>query len=452
MPSTLSPLGTVGSIDTFDQILMPESDLFRGRFLNTGTTGILLVAPTSYTLVATNPNQTEVAQALDDWIGIEDGDIGAVTLALDLLTSDQYSAAFDQIMPGFYASLTDISIEQAFAQTQMLNQRISSVRLGQRGFQVIGMQSQPLVYDKDGKSVADSKSVVDFKNISPYADTTISTHWDIWVLGTGAFARSINISQVPNYRNDAGGFLFGADYRWSENFVTGLYSGYQYSQAKYDGGGSTQGNSALFGTYASYSQGGYYVDAILGGAYTGYQTRRPIRFSTIDRTAQADPHGNQLTASLNIGKDWNIGNFTMGPIISAQYTYAGLGGFAENGADSLDLRLAQQNANSLRSTLGARVAYTWTVNEKFALIPEIRMFWQHEFLNDSRNINAALDGGGGSSFDFTTSNPYRDSDFAGVGVTAQIGRAWTASVFYNVNFGNPNYASNMVSAGLNFAF
>lgn len=55
-------------------------------------------------------------------------------------------------------------------------------------------------------------------------------------------------------------------------------------------------------------------------------------------------------------------------------------------------------------------------------------------------------------FDFRTNDPDRDSVFAGVGVTAQIGNAWTASVFYYANFGNPTYASNMVSAGLNFAF
>ena len=34
--------------------------------------------------------------------------------------------------------------------------------------------------------------------------------------------------------------------------------------------------------------------------------------------------------------------------------------------------------------------------QKVALIPEVRMFWQHEFLNNARNINASLDGGSGA--------------------------------------------------------
>ena len=80
------------------------------------------------------------------------------------------------------------------------------------------------------------------------------------------------------------------------------------------------------------------------------------------------------------------------------------------------------------------------------------MFWQHEFLNNPRNINASLDGGNGAAFDFETSDPYRDSVFAGAGVTAQFGERWNASLFYNVNFGSQTYQSNMVSAGLNFSF
>jgi outer membrane autotransporter protein len=80
------------------------------------------------------------------------------------------------------------------------------------------------------------------------------------------------------------------------------------------------------------------------------------------------------------------------------------------------------------------------------------MFWQHEFLNNARNINASLDGGNGAAFDFETTDPYRNSVFAGAGVTAQFGKNLSASVFYNINFGSQTYQSNMVSAGLNFSF
>jgi outer membrane autotransporter protein len=420
---------------------------FRGRVLNSGTVLTILIAPDSYVRVAVTPNQRNVAKALDKYIPARNGDREVVSIALDRLTEEQYPAAFEQIMPGFYESITDIAIEQAFTQVQLLNQRTQSVRQGTGAFQAIGFQSQPLKHDRNGKSVADEKTV------NPISETPTSANWNSWVLGSGSFSRSYNLSEAPGYKNDAGGFLAGADFRWSDSFVTGIYAGYQYNYAKYSGGSSMRGNSALFGAYASWeNEDGYYADSIVGGGYTGYQARRSIKFSTIDRTASADPDSGQVTAAINLGKDWEMGNFAFGPILGAQYTYAGVGGFTESGADALDLSLGQQNANSLRTTIGGRLAYMWKIADGIALIPEARMLWMHEFLNNSRTINSALDGGNGPSFGYDTGDPYRDSVFAGAGVSAKFDKDWTASLFYNINFGAQTYQNNIVSAGLNLAF
>ena len=72
--------------------------------------------------------------------------------------------------------------------------------------------------------------------------------------------------------------------------------------------------------------------------------------------------------------------------------------------------------------------------------------------NNSRTIDTALDGGSGAAFGFDTANPERDSVFAGAGLGLRIGRAWTASAFYNVNFGNPDFTSNIVSLSLGASF
>ncbi|NDH65689.1 MAG: hypothetical protein EBY26_04860, partial [Microbacteriaceae bacterium] len=203
-----------GITGEFDTINAPET--FRARFLNFGTTGVLLIAPDTYKRVAVTPNQQKVAKALDSFIPATSGDRETVSIALDSLTTEQFPSAFEQIMPGFYESLANIAIEQAFNQTQMLNQRISSVRLGAAGFQAIGGISQPLVHDKNGKSAADAKDA------SPIVESATATNWNAWALGTGMFSRSTNLGSLQNYNNDAGGFLVGADYRWNENFVTGL--------------------------------------------------------------------------------------------------------------------------------------------------------------------------------------------------------------------------------------
>ena len=363
-----------------------------------------------------------------------------ISIELDKLPAGKYPEAFDQIAPGFHDNLANISIEQAFTLTQVLNQHFNALHL------------EPAATPDASKNPVHSKSVVDSKSTVDSKLTLEITKWNVWVLGIGAFSRSSGFQNMESNHNDAGGFLGGADYRWNDNFVTGMHVGYNYTYGKYTGGSHLDGDSVLFGGYASYAKNGYYADATVGGGHTGFDTSRSIKFSTIDRTAHADPNRGLLTASLNLGKDFKVRKFTLGPIIGVQYTHVGIGGFSENGADSLNLALARQNADSLLTTLGGRVAYTLELNKNITLTPEVRMQWNHEFLNNSRNINASLDGGNGESFDFATSDPYRSSVFSGAGVTARFGKDISGSVFYNVNFGSQHYVNNIISASMNISF
>ena len=161
----------------FDTILLPTG--FRGRVIDDQGTLTLLIAPASYTQVAQSPNQLRAAQALDQWIGIEAGDIGEVTLALDELTASQYPAAFEAIGPAWYSSLLTISIEQSQARGQLINQQLGATRLaGRPAMRLQGVQPSPISYDKNGKSILEP-STVD-------TPSTLDTRWSLWVLGHGS--------------------------------------------------------------------------------------------------------------------------------------------------------------------------------------------------------------------------------------------------------------------------
>jgi outer membrane autotransporter protein len=138
--------------------------------------------------------------------------------------------------------------------------------------------------------------------------------------------------------------------------------------------------------------------------------------------------------------------------VSAQYTYLGVGTFTESGADSLNLRVSSYDTNSFRSYIGGRVAYAWSVTNAIRLIPEVRMFWQHEFLQDPSDIYAALDGGAGPEFFYRTSDPSRDAVFCGAGLIVQLGDHVSANAYYNADFGRSNLVYHLVSAGLEVRF
>jgi len=365
-----------------------------------------------------------------------------------IVPDDEFPETFTS---AFYEGLGILMIEQANAQNQFLAQRLRALRLGSRGFQSEGIES-PILHDKDGKSIVGGKSVMDVKNGKNILTPASDNSWEVWVQGNGIFGKVSNVNQLPDSRFESGGVFAGLDYQWTEQIKTGVFGGYQGIYSKYDTGGLNKINTGLFGTYATYQSRGFYSDAILTGGFSSYSTRRPIQFGVIDRTAIGNFDGAQFSAYLDFGYDWTIGNFTLGPILGAQYTYVGISSFTEQGAGSLDLQVEQQNINSLRSSVGGRVAYTWNVTKNVSLIPELRVFWQHEFSENSRNMDASLATGDIQGFGFDTSAPERDSAFAGVGALVQLGPDWNVSCYYNIDFGRQDYTSQMISGGLEWRF
>jgi fibronectin-binding autotransporter adhesin len=124
----------------------------------------------------------------------------------------------------------------------------------------------------------------------------------------------------------------------------------------------------------------------------------------------------------------------------------GFSSFTENGAESLNLRVGGQSYNSMRMNVGGRIAYTWPINQKVLFIPEVRMFWQHEFLQNPTDINASLNGG-----------PVRALSTARASLGAIQSSPVPASIcrsaaYYNVDFASRTSIDNIVSVNLAYSF
>jgi len=151
---------------------------------------------------------------------------------------------------------------------------------------------------------------------------------------------------------------------------------------------------------------------------------------------------------LGAGYDWRIGALTLGPTAPVQYTYVSIDGFTERGANSLNLRLHSQEADSLRTTLGGRIAYSLRLDENIILTPELRASWQHEYLQGSRTLQAAF--GGDSSFGFRTASQTGSSFLGSATLNLQLPHFWCVNLGYYLNAGRNN--SHMVTGGVNLSF
>jgi outer membrane autotransporter protein len=429
----------------FNRILMPDADRLRGRFYTVGGTGILLVAPTSYTLVAQTANQARVARALDQWIGIENGEIGEVTLGLDLLREEQYPAAFESIMPGRYAAAVELSNELTHSQLQGLHQQFSSRRLERRAWRT---------QYSENNAAASILSAKGAKQVIPVREPIASAEpesWRAWTQASGLFSQN-SWGTTPDDDFESGGFMAGADLRVSELLSVGLFAGYQFGEGDYPGRNDLELEKYSFGGYVTLDVDRFYAHAVVGGGTSEYEVSRAIVLPTLSRAAHSDPDGHEFFASFGTGYDFEYGNFTFGPSVSVQYSRQSLDGVTERGADSLDLALADASVDSLRTYLGARAAYAISLGESSALIPEVRAFWQHEFLQDGETFHAALDGGAGPGFDYVTEDPERDALFAGAGLNLLVGSHFSTSVFYHAEFGRTDDVNHTVSVNASWKF
>jgi outer membrane autotransporter protein len=115
------------------------------------------------------------------------------------------------------------------------------------------------------------------------------------------------------------------------------------------------------------------------------------------------------------------------------------------------MTVSQNESDSLRSSLGGRLAYA-IEDHGIIFTPSLSAAWQHEFLDQGRGITAAFDGIGAGSFSVQTPNPSRDSALVDVGLDAQIDQTWTVFADYTVQAGQSNYFGQSVQAGVKIGF
>jgi T5SS/PEP-CTERM-associated repeat protein len=445
----------------FDSIITPAGE--RGRLVIEGDpTASIIIAPASYTQMAANQNQVNVAIALNSFIPATSGDQLVVSTSLDSLTASQYNQAFNAIMPTFYQQLATVAFNEANAQNMELNQRLWGVRVAEGGgFSMSGLADNYAMLQEGqgdgGKSVLDSKKDI----LRPGLDN----RWGMFVDGNGIFAQANSANMLPGYNSESGGVTTGLTYKWNDKVASGIYAGYQGTFTKSGANGSGLGtgssltdNAVRFGVFGTYGQKdgkGLYLNGLAGGAYHNYQATRVIQYTGVNRTANSAPGAGELDSMLATGYDIQKGKFTFGPTTSLQYTYLGANGVNETGAQSLNFSSSGWNSSSMLSSVGAHAAYNWVAHHgsggDVVVVPQISLNWQHEFMQNPYAINGNL-GGTSPSFSNWSAAPIRDFLYTGVGFTVEFAKNWNTSFFYNASAGNSDLVSQNIfwSAGVKF--
>ena len=154
-----------------------------------------------------------------------------------------------------------------------------------------------------------------------------------------------------------GGVAAGVDYRFDPRFLVGIGVGYTHGTEWVNGfPGQAWTDSVSVAAYGSFNQGGFYVDALAGYAYYSNQLQRQMSIPGLQpRTATGSTGANQFLGQVETGYRLGIyapASATLTSFGRLQVSSVTQNAFTEAGAQSLNLNVAQQITNSLRTVVG----------------------------------------------------------------------------------------------------
>jgi autotransporter-associated beta strand protein len=379
-------------------------------------------------------NQKNTGGGIDQSYGSATGDWATVIAALAGLNSAQGAAALDVISGQPWADMGSMNLAGTTMFMNAVAQQMALARGGNSG----GGQRQAL---------AQACEIALCEGVSPFSI------WGGVLGGTGSMVGDGNASGITYTQ---GGAAVGIDYRVDPRFLVGLGVGYSSGSLWVNNfQGKGWNNAATASLYASFTQGGFYADALAGFGYASNQMQRSIVIPNLNpRVASSSPGANQYLGQVEIGYQVPVyapAQATVTPFGRVQVINVTQNAFTEWGANSLDLNVQQQATNALRSTFGAQLNGNVPLGEQGSLALLLRLGWQHEFAYTGRPMTASFAGAPSAFFTVYGTAPQRDAAVIGLQADTQVADKLHAYLRYDgeIASGNDNHA---LTAGLRFAW
>jgi outer membrane autotransporter protein len=275
--------------------------------------------------------------------------------------------------------------------------------------------------------------------------------WSLWIEPFGILGHQNTTINQTGYNFSIAGFTAGIDYRVRKDMVMGLATGYTHTSVSFKGSGGTSSNDTWpLAGYVAYRPESFYAFGSLGYSLNAFDLERKIQFGGLARTAKSSPMGHQFNAYAEVGYDLKMKPWLVTPTMSLSYSQIRLNSWTEKGADPLNLKVKAQTAESLQTGLGGKVAVPLKTS-KVTVVPQVYGFYQHEFSNNSRCLNARLSQGI-IACTWQTDKPQRNYALVGADVTLNFRKNMLAYLNYNAEVGRGNNTAQYINTGLRINF
>jgi outer membrane autotransporter protein len=273
----------------------------------------------------------------------------------------------------------------------------------------------------------------------------------LWVKPFGSYADQDERDGVPGFNVDNYGLVIGYDQGLTDAWTVGGAIGYSDASVKDDSDlidHKLDVKSVQLAAYADWQiDQDTFLDIIgvVGGSDN--DSKRVIRFADIDRTADGSYDSWYGRLYAGVGRNFAYDKLTLTPVISATYSYLEDDSYTETGADSLNLKVDDNDADSFVLGIDGRLSY--------ALNEQDSRFTAHvgagyDTISDTPALTSTFVGGGPA---FTTEGAKPDQVVYQAGVGLEFHATDQVDVYINYEYeGREDFSNQLAVATVRWAF
>jgi outer membrane autotransporter protein len=235
----------------------------------------------------------------------------------------------------------------------------------------------------------------------------------MWIKGYGSYASRDADSGYSPFDQTVYGTILGVDKAWGD-WLAGIAGGYGVSKIDQDNGDTSDASTGYGVLYAAYGTMEWFSDANISYGHSSIDTHSGTAFGS-----SADFGANQVGYYIGGGKEMAFGNefILLTPSAALQGSFYFQDAYTEGGNNAVPMQVDSYDYISMQSVLGIK-AGSLHQYMKFALMPEVRLNWIHEFNDEVDDMNYSLAGGSGN-YTFGMESPVADMLELGLGLSSR---------------------------------
>ncbi|MBV9517704.1 MAG: autotransporter outer membrane beta-barrel domain-containing protein [Hyphomicrobiales bacterium] len=282
------------------------------------------------------------------------------------------------------------------------------------------------------------------------ASTVLIGRANLWVRAADQFGSASGHAVSPGYDvNRTAPLIGGVDWHLDSGIVLGTAATYVATSASFKDGTRTNVSSYQGAVYAGWAGGPWYALGSVVASVNNFATGRLLTPFGFPGAPSSSPSGQSYAGYAEAGYRWLQAGFTVTPYAALDYVHASIDSFDETGAFGLSVNGV--DGNSFATTLGVRATTRISWGDHAVLIPELRLGWNHEFLDASQTISASVIGVPGSTFSATGITFGRDAALIGAGFSMELSPDAKVFVDYDGRLGS-RLQEHSISGGLKVRF